>query len=118
MKEIFSKNLRQARALKGWSQERAAAEIGATRQAYGAWEEARSLPPQRHLIKMVKVFRITDLIGFISNDKFDMKNQAPKAQPVESAPATMIERKYQEADVKVKLAVNILLDMVDLEEGI
>lgn len=120
MKEIFSKNLKQAREGKGWKQEGTAKAIGVTRQAYGAWEEGRSFPTEGDLITVAKIFGISDLIGFISNDKFDIHQQiqqAPKQNPKVNA-ASMIEEKYRKAGIKEQLVVNILLGLVDLTEGI
>lgn len=68
------------------------------------------------LITLAKEFGITDLVGFISNPKFDIRQQFGEAH--NPGAGTAVERKYREAGIKVKLAVNILLDMVDLEEGI
>ena len=117
MKEIFSENLKQARGFKHWTQEKAAALIGVTRGAYAAWEEGRSFPGPCDLIKLADVFGIEDLRGFISNDKFNVKQQLAKVQKSLTTPG-IIQQKYQEAGLKEKLAVNILLGLVDLEEGV
>lgn len=117
MKEIFSKNLKQARAFKGFSQEKTAGLIGVNRGAYAAWEEARSFPRPRDLSKLADLFCIQDLRSFMEDDKFNVKQQMAKAQKNMTTPE-LIQQKYNEAGVKERLAVNILLGLVDLEEGI
>lgn len=119
MKEIFSKNLKSARAAKGWNQEKAATAVGVKMCAYAAWEEARAFPRVSDLINIARVFRISDLVGFISNPKFALKQQiqqAPKQDDLVPA-AALVEQRYREAGIKEKLAVNILLGLVEVDEN-
>lgn len=113
MKAIFGNNLRAVRRLKGWSQERAAEEIGVGRPAYASWEEGRAFPAETDLVKMSHVFLITDLAGFIGNEHFDYIQQIHKFP--EAARMGQLIEKYQQAGIREKLAVNILLGLVDLE---
>jgi len=113
MKEIFANNLKRARAAKGWKQIKTAAMIGVTRQAYAAWEQRRSFPNETDLIKMAQILDITDLLGFLSNEKFDISAQLTKREK-DLGRLSELQKAYEGADIKDKLAVNILLGLVDL----
>lgn len=112
----FAKNLSTVRQLFGWSQEKTAEKLKVNRPAYAAWEEGRSFPSATCLIRIAKTFKITDLIGFIENEHFNYRQQLPKAPEIKPA-ETLVEQKYREAGIREKLAVNILLGLVDVDEN-
>lgn len=114
MKDIFGNNLKKLRHQAGWTQEKAAIEIGVGRPAYGAWEEGRSFPRREDLVKVARTFRITDLIGLIENEHFDPNNQL-KAVTGKDKAVDDLMKKYRNADIRVRLAVNILLGIVDVD---
>lgn len=114
MKAIFGNNLKQAREARGWKQPRAANEIGVTRQAYAAWEEGRGFPTECALVKVAEVFHITDVAGFISNEHFDIKKQVHQFPELPKDMA-LLQEQYKSAPIHIKLSVNILLGLVDLE---
>lgn len=113
MKEIFAKNLRRAREADGLTREKIAESIDVKPKTYAAWEEERGFPSEKDLISLALVLRITDLIGFISNPAFDIAQQLQKAQKPDSR-LTNVQKAYEMAGVRDKLAVNILLGLVDL----
>lgn len=73
MKSIFSKNLKAARRLKGWTQKEAAQKLFRSQKAYAKWEEGRSEPPQETLLLICDVFEILDLRLFISMEDYFAK---------------------------------------------
>lgn len=113
MNEIFGKNLKAIREARGWTQEKAADVLKMNRSTYGAWEEGRGFPASDMLVHVARVFKITDLIGMIENEAFDHAQQVPRLVH-EHTPATIMEKAYQSAGIREKLAVNILLGLVDL----
>ncbi len=56
---IFSRNLKNERAAKNWTQREAAEKIGVSISRYGAWEEGRSLPRPWDMVKIEKVFTVS-----------------------------------------------------------
>lgn len=115
MNEIFSKNIKAIRMQAGITQERAADLIGVSRSAYGAYEEGRAFPSAETLIRITKAWHITDLIGLISSEKFDVKRQFPHSSKSERPdPLTEVQRAYEALEIREKLCVNILLGLVDL----
>lgn len=115
MKNTFGANLRKAREFNGWTQEMAAKKINIKRSAYGAWEEGRGCPAFPALVRIVQVFRITDLVGFLENEQFDIKQQLPAViKPANIEPITNLEKQYAAAGIRERLAVNILLGLVDI----
>lgn len=113
MNSIFGKNLGAIRTAKGWTQQKAADELEVNRSTYAAWEEGRGFPTAEMLVHVARVFKITDLIGMIENESFNYSQQIPKVIH-EPTPTTTIEKAYQAAGIREKLAVNILLGLVDL----
>lgn len=112
MKDIFGKNLKKMRERNGWTQAKAAAEIGVGRPAYGAWEEGRSFPSQIDLVRVAKTYRITDLVGFIENEHFDPKNQGAIFS-LSNKLAEDLLRRYKSADERIRMAIDLLIGMAD-----
>lgn len=110
---IFAENLKKARALKGWTQQSAAARVGVKRTAYQAWEEGRACPTAYFLVPLAHVFGIADILAFLSKPCSPQCTSRPEEKIV--LPPTLLEQKYNEAGIREKLAVNILLGLVDLE---
>jgi len=118
MNEVFAKNLTAARENKPKrTQEKVAADLGITRSAYGSYEEGRAFPPSELLIRIADYFGIADLKGFISDDEFQPSRSMPKVRD-EARPhkLTLLQRAYENAHIKDKLAVNLLLGLVDLSD--
>lgn len=72
MKGTFSKNIKQARTNKGWSQEKAANKLGIKQKTYAKYEEGRSYPPPELLKIIIEYFGINeqDMYPFVYNDNF------------------------------------------------
>lgn len=113
MNSIFGKNLKAIRQAKGWTQEKAAGMLKMNRSTYGAWEEGRGFPSAEKLAHVAHVFKVTDLVGMIENEAFDYAQQISHVIH-EPTPATAVEKAYHSAGIREKLAVNILLGLVDL----
>lgn len=71
----LSENIKKVRHFLGWTQEKAAKEIGVKRSLYAAWEEARAKPPVTLLPTIVAVFGIIDWVGFLTKEHFDPVHQ-------------------------------------------
>jgi len=67
----FANNLRKARDSKGWTQAKAAIEIGITHHNLSAYEEGRSTPNPKTFAKIARGFGITDM-GFADNKDFKL----------------------------------------------
>lgn len=70
--KTFADNLKSKRLEYGWSQERAAQKISAKlgkpvdKSTYQAWEKGRRTPRMDMLVTIAEVFRIDNLLLFIS----------------------------------------------------
>lgn len=116
MKDTFGNNLKKTREIYGWTQEKTAKMLNVTRSAYGAWEEGRGFPSRTKIIDVSKLFQITDLIGFLENDQFAPAQQIPKAKVPPAAAKSELEKKYAAAGIRERLAVNILLGLVEMDD--
>jgi transcriptional regulator with XRE-family HTH domain len=68
----LSKNLKKARAVKGWSQQRAAQKIGIKQKRYAKYEEDRA-EPNTELLKIILEYfgiREEDMYPFVYNENF------------------------------------------------
>lgn len=54
------KKLEILRAIKGWSQEKAAEEVGVKRKIYWNWENGRFIPVKRNRKRIAKVFEVPE----------------------------------------------------------
>lgn len=104
MSTVFSKNLRKARTAHDWTRKKSANLIGIKLGTFGAYEEGRAYPPIDVFAKICNVFSITDIIGFIQEEKFDLNNQR-----VQSIPPTIVQERYNKLRGPAKKAVNVLL---------
>lgn len=103
---IMSENLKKARkAISGLSQDQAAELLGVKRPTLGAWEEGRCRPPLAKFPKIIEVYGITDLSGFVLNENFDPKKQST----ARSTSASIIEERYKKLPKKLKKVVDELL---------
>lgn len=109
----FGDNLKKARLAKGWNQEEAAAAIGIKRSLLGAYEEGRACPTAYGLVPFAKVFHTTDLIGFLTDPDFNVSGMDSGKELAKDS--LLLMRHYAVAPIRDKLAVNILLGLVDLE---
>src|SRR6185437_2480599 len=105
-------NLKKAREFKGWTQEKAASIVGVSRPAFGAYEEGRAFPGVDTFIRLAEIFHVKDLVGFVRNEKFDPRCQAQRTE-IPAEMSNLVDN-YRAADIREKLAVNILLGLVDL----
>jgi len=87
--------------------------MGIKLSTYQAYEEGRCWPPVYALIRLADVYGIKDLMAFLTSSG-GYQHVEPDKEP-DPIPPTLLERMYQEAGIKEKLAVNILLGLVDLE---
>jgi transcriptional regulator with XRE-family HTH domain len=65
-RSTFSKNLKQARKLKGLSQEEAAAKIYRSQQAWAKYETGEAEPCHATLLMICDALDILDLLRFLS----------------------------------------------------
>lgn len=106
-------NLKKARALKGWTQQATADQLGIKLNAYQAYEEGRATPGAYGLVDLVRIFGITDLVGFLTDRDFDISTMDQRKEITKGG--LELQRNYSIAPIRDKLAVNILLGLVDLE---
>jgi transcriptional regulator with XRE-family HTH domain len=105
---VFSKNLKKARNLKGWSQEGAAQairEAGAewfNRPVLGSYEEGRAEPSNETLTIICKAYGIEDMRGFIIDADFFESKTSPEE----------LYRRYISLSGSQKKAVEVLLGIV------
>ena len=59
MSDVVARNIRQLRALEGWSQERLAEKLGCTRSAVSYYESGRIYPKMAMLEKMAALFGVS-----------------------------------------------------------
>jgi transcriptional regulator with XRE-family HTH domain len=98
-KKAFAKNMAAKRVELGWTQERAAKAIGITKSILGAYEEGRTLPKVDKLMKIVKRYKIKDVVGFITSDELSS---------IDNNEITILKKYYALPD-KEKKAVDVLL---------
>ena len=110
---MFSDNLKKVRSAREWSQQHAADKLKVKLRTYQAWEEGRSCPNAYGLVPVAMLFKITDLAAFLSDPDY-MRDDTKILEEQKKTPSAL-EEKYLEAGIKEKLAVNILLGLVDLE---
>lgn len=101
---ILSDNLKKVRAFHGFSQTKAAALIGVKRSLYASWEESRAKPSVTTFPAVVQAFGITDWVGFLSNEKFDIRRQNPTKTKDE-----LILSNYKKLDGVLKEVADFLL---------
>lgn len=107
--KVFSDNMKAFRAAKKLTQEKAAELLGVKRARLGAWEEGRCFPSLGRVAIIARVYGIADWMSFTSVEKYQ------NGQPVKQTVLTQLQESYQLAPIKEKLAVNILLGLVDLD---
>jgi len=107
MKSAFALNMVKARKFYGWYQQKAADIINIKRPTLQAYEEGRAYPNYDTLFKICDVYRIADIRAFISDEKFDISRQQEK----QHLPDSLVEKKYKKAPVKIRTAINILLEI-------
>lgn len=108
--EIFACNLKALRLRNNWTQDKAAEFLYIKRSQYASWEEGRGFPDALATVVMMEVMEISNWRAFISQ-----RDYAKAEGPKERSPVTVIQQKYDQADIRVKLAVNILLGLVELD---
>lgn len=84
MKNIFAQRLKNARIIKGWSQDEMASKIGLTKQAISKYEKGLMMPNSSVLIALSNIFDTSidyffrPLIVSINNIEFRKKANTPK----------------------------------------
>ena len=111
MKKPLAINIAKARASLGFSQEYCSKRCKIARSNWGAYEENRATPNPETLVKILNLFRIKDIEGFITDPNFPMPESNTEKLPI----PTQVQRHYEDASLKDKLAVNIILGLVDVE---
>lgn len=104
MNKAFSRNMISYRLEFGWTQEQAAKAIGIKRSRLGAYEEGRSFPQCDILIKIVKAYKINDLLQFITGESYTILN--------EESSDIKIVRKYHSLNEKDRKVVDFLFDII------
>lgn len=112
---ILSDNLKKARAYKGWTQQQVADKICLNLKAYQSYEEGRCHPQLITFVNLVRVLEITDPIGFITLADYPLEENTQKTTVIAEKMLDLVQEKYNNAPIKDKLAVNILLGLVDLD---
>lgn len=109
MKRPLAVNIAKQRQLLGLTQDKVARRVGIKRGQYQSYEEDRAEPPVTILIRIARVFKIQDLLIFITDENY---NKAIDPAMKDSIP-TLLQIHYDEAEIKDKLAVNIILGLVE-----
>jgi len=105
-KQIVASNLKKVRTALGWSQEKAAQQMGIRRSTLASYEEGRALPAIILFPKIVHVYGISDWKGFIQNPDFEFTNQKSVPETV-----SLIEEKYNSLTAKEKILAKTLLNL-------
>ncbi len=103
MKTTLANNMAKVRHFHKYSQQQASKLIGITRPTLGAYEEGRATPSPEKLAKICRAYSITDVVGFIERQDFNMLLQK------DTYVKTMLEEKYFELEGSAKHAVDVLL---------
>lgn len=111
--KAFANNLKKVRIAKGLTQQKVADSVGVKLQLYQSWEEGRSQPRYEAQKGLIKEFGIKDWRIFCEFDGFDTVKDLQPPQPQNILVA--LQENYNQADAKTRLAVNILLGLVEVE---
>lgn len=111
MKKPLADNICKTRARHGLTQEQAASRIGIARTNYAAYEEDRATPNPETLAQIANVFGIKELSDFITNPDFTTQCLMAEDKPIR----TLLQDHYEKAAIKDKLAVNIILGLVEVD---
>lgn len=115
MEKAFHINLRKARNQKDWTRERAGQACGVKLSTYSAWEEGRSCPTTYGLITVAIAFGIENLVSFVTDPDFNVIDRSALHMKEITKDGLALQRGYSIAPIREKLAVNILLGLVDIE---
>lgn len=116
MNEVFAKNLKSIRKdIRGLTQDRAAKLARISRPSWGAYEEGRAFPPADKLMRIADVLGVADVAAFVNDENFDISKSAP-IRPRRPHILTDVQRAYENLTIRDKLAVNLLLGLVDLSD--
>ncbi len=99
----ITQNLIKVRQYHHLTQKKAANLIGITRACLGAYEEGRSQPGLQNLLRICKVYSVSDIMSFINDEHFDVRSQ------IAHRTNSFFEERYQALEPTTKKAVNILL---------
>jgi transcriptional regulator with XRE-family HTH domain len=105
-KPAFARNLRKARHVKKWSQDKAADLLGINRSSYSSYEEGRAFPRPQVLPTIAHVLEITNILSFLENPDFDPRHQNKEYTTQYDSP---LEKMYACAGEKEKRIVDLAL---------
>ncbi len=120
---MFRENIIRLRSIRGWSQERTAAALGLSRQAYAKWESGESVPDIEKCALLASVYGVSldSLVGESSVDGLDGIPPAPKGKNIWGS-VTLSERGQivipREAREKLGFTPGMRLIVLSDENGI
>ena len=111
MKRALATNITRARNKVGLTQELLAQKLSIPRSSIGAYEEDRATPNPEVLAKIIVIFNIPDVVSFISDANYDLEGIQVKLLPI----PTQLQQHYENAGIREKLVVNIILGLVETD---
>lgn len=113
MEKTLSSNFKKSRSTLRLTQKAMADKLGVSLKSYQAYEEDRACPTAYGLVEMSGILGISDVVAFLTDPDFNIEDLDRRPEIVKNG--ELLQRHYCIAPLKIKLAVNILLGLVDLD---